>query len=49
MSKSEEKARKEYFSWVDEMREKFKGMKPAEIDKLVDDAVRWARKQSRDK
>ncbi len=45
MEQSEEKAREEYSGWVKEMHKKFKGVKPKEIDKLVNDAVRWARKQ----
>lgn len=45
MEESEEEARKRYFAWQDEMRKKFKGLKGKEVNKLVDDAVSWARKQ----
>lgn len=45
MEQSEEEAREEFYAWVDDMRAKCKGTKPKEIERLVKDAVAWARKQ----
>lgn len=46
MEQSSAEAIKELYAWVDEMRGKFKGTGRKEAEKLADDAVAWARKQT---
>jgi prevent-host-death family protein len=46
MERSESEAREDFSEWVDEMRGKFKGTGRKEAEKLAQDAVVWARKQS---
>lgn len=46
MEQSSADAMKEFYAWVDEMRGEFKGTGRRDAEKLADDAVAWARKQT---
>lgn len=45
MEQSEEEARAEFYATVGKMRKNAKGTKPKEIERVIKEAVGWARKK----